>query len=355
MGAMVLAVNPGSTSTKISVYEDEDEIFTETIRHKPEDLAPFAKITDQGEFRKKLTLETVKKHGFDAARLAAVVGRGGQIFPIKAGGYRVNDLMKERILSGTFIEHASNLGALIADAIAAPLGIPAFIYDSVASDEIYDIARITGLPEIMRRPYSHVLNTRAMARKYAASIGQRYEDCNFLAAHLGSGISVNVHEKGRIVDSIESDGGPFSIERSGSVPLSYIVDIAFSGKYTWDEFTKRLNSQGGVKAHLGTNDMIEVEARIKAGDSQAELVYRALAYQAAKGIGEMSPVLAGKYDAIIITGGAAHSQMLTGWIRERVAFIAPVVVMPGENEMEALSLGALRILRGEEEAQEYGP
>jgi len=354
MGKLILAVNPGSTSTKIAVYEDENEIFTETIRHKPEDLAPFAKITDQGEFRKKLTLETINKHGVDAARLDAVVGRGGQIFPIKAGGYRVNDLMKQRLLSGAFIEHASNLGALIADAIASPLGIPAFIYDSVASDEIYDIARVTGLPEIVRRPYSHVLNTRAMARKYAASLGRRYEDCSFLAAHLGGGISVNVHEKGRIVDSIESDGGPFSIERSGSVPLSYIVDMAFSGKYTRDEFIKKLNGQGGVKAHLGTNDMIEVEARIKAGDKQAELVYRALAYQVAKGIGEMSPVLAGKYDAIIITGGAAHSRLLTAWIQERVSFIAPVVVMPGENEMEALSLGALRILRGEEEAQEYG-
>jgi butyrate kinase len=353
MGKKILAINPGSTSTKISIYDDQDEIFTETIRHKPEELAPFTKIADQFDFRKDLVASLLKKNGVDPASLDAVVGRGGQIFPVVAGGYRVNNLMKQRILNGDFIEHASNLGALIADAIASPLGIPAFIYDSVASDEIYGIARITGLPEIMRRPYSHVLNSRAMARKYAQRIGKRYEECNFLVAHIGGGVSINVHEKGRIVDSIESDGGPFSIERSGSIPLSYIVDIAYSGKYSRHELTKKLSANGGVKAHLDTNDMQEVERRIRAGDKHAKLIYEALAYQIAKGIGEMAPVLKGVYDAIIVTGGAAHSKILTDWITERISFISRVAILPGENEMEALTLGALRILNGEEQAREY--
>jgi butyrate kinase len=262
--------------------------------------------------------------------------------------------MKEKILYKDIISHASNLGALIADNIAAPLGIPALIYDSVAADEMYDIAHITGVSDIIRQPYSHVLNTKAMARKYAKTIGKHYEDMNFLVAHIGGGVSVNAHEKGRIVDSIEDDGGPFSIERSGSIPLSYIIDMAYSNKYSKKELVGKLRGMGGLKSHLGTHDCREVERRIMDGDDHAATVYKALAYQIAKGIGEMAPVLKGNIDAIILTGGVAYSEMLTGWIKEYIKFIAPVHILPGENEMEALAFGALRILNNEESLKEYG-
>ncbi|MBR0597292.1 butyrate kinase [Sinanaerobacter chloroacetimidivorans] len=353
MSYKILSINPGSTSTKFAVYQEETELHCETIDHSVEDLAPFSDITDQMEFRKEMILASFAAHGFQLNELDAVVGRGGMLPPVHAGGYYVNQKMKDRILYGPIFAHASNLGALIADAIAEPLGIPALIYDSVASDELHDIARITGIPEITRRSFTHVLNTKAMARKAAASFGKKYEDMNFVVAHLGGGISVNVHEKGKIVDVITDDGGPFSPERAGSIPLSYIVDMCFSGKYDKPAMSKMIRGMGGLKAHLGTHDCREVEKMIADGNQKAREVYEAMAYQIAKGIGEISPVLSGNIDAIILTGGVAYSKMLTDWVIERVKFIAPVILMPGENEMESLSLGALRILRQVETAREY--
>jgi butyrate kinase len=349
----ILAINPGSTSTKFAIYENETEIFTETINHTDEDLAPFPLITDQLEFRLECILSRLKQLRLGISDLSAVVGRGGMLPPLHAGGYYVNDKMKEILVGGTLLPHASNLGALIADAIAAPLNIPAFIYDSVAADELKDIARITGLPEISRRSFTHVLNTKAMARKVAEKHGKKYEEMNFLVAHLGGGISINAHEKGRIVDVITDDGGPFSPQRAGSIPLTYIVDMCYSGKYDKKTISKRLRGSGGLKAHLGTSDCRIIEKMIEKGDEKAKAVYEAMAYQISKGIGELAPALWGKVDAIIITGGIANSKMLIPWIIERVKFIAPIEIMPGENEMESLSLGALRILRGEEEAREY--
>lgn len=353
MNFKILAINPGSTSTKIAIYENEIEKYIETIDHSDEELAPFAYITDQFEFRKLHILSTIKAAGLDISNLSAVVGRGGMLPPVHAGGYYVNETMKETITNGTLLPHASNLGALIADAIAAPLGIPALIYDSVASDELNDIARITGMPEISRRSFTHVLNTKAMARKVAAKYGKKYEEMNFLVAHLGGGISINAHEKGRIIDVITDDGGPFSPERAGSIPLSYIVDMCYSGQYDKRALSKKLRGTGGLKAHLGTHDCRIVEKMIAEGDEKAKAVYEAMAYQICKGIGEMAPVLSGDIDAIILTGGVAYSKMLTTWVVERVKFIAPVEIMPGENEMESLSFGALRILRGEEICREY--
>jgi butyrate kinase len=335
------------------VYEDERELYCETIDHPDEELAAFDAITDQFEYRRNLILNRLKEKGYDLAGFAAVVGRGGLLPPVQSGGYLVNQTMKNRLTDGSLLPHASNLGALIADAIASPLGIPAYIYDSVASDELNDIARITGVPEIIRQSFTHVLNTKAMARKVAAKHGKRYEEMNFVVAHIGGGVSVNAHEKGRIVDVITDDGGPFSPERAGSIPLSYIVEMCYSGKYEKKALSKKLRGLGGLKAHLGTSDCREVEKRIAEGDVKAKAVYEAMAYQISKGIGEMSPVLSGDIDAIILTGGAANSKMLTGLIAERVKFIAPVEIVPGENEMESLSLGALRILRGEETAREY--
>ena len=361
----ILVINPGSTSTKIAVYEDETDVFLKNVEHSVEEIARYETIVDQLGFRTGAVLTSLKEmDGTDAGhdngvsageklKFDAVVGRGGMISAIEGGGYLVNEALKEIILYGGIMQHASNLGALIADAIAAPLGIPAYIYDAVGADEMDEVAHITGLPEIVRYPYSHVLNTKAMARKYAKSIGKHYEDLNLLACHTGGGGSVSAHKGGRIIDSIADDDGPFSMERTGGIPLSYVVNIAYSGKYTEAELMKMVRGMGGVKAHLGTHDLREVERRILDGDKKAELIHDALAYQIAKGLGMLAPVLKGEVDAIILTGGAAYSEMLTSKVKERVSFIAPVVVLPGENEMEALAYGAFRILNGEEAAKVY--
>ena len=349
----ILVINPGSTSTKIAVYEDRNEFFLKNIEHPVSEIDQFDTVAVQFDYRMKAVLSALENEGVSCDSLDAVIGRGGMISPIEAGGYYVNEALKNKIINGNIFPHASNLGALLADGIANPLGIPAYIYDAVGADEMYEVAHVTGLPEIRRNPYSHVLNTKAMGRKYAESIGKQYNEINILACHIGGGVTVSVHEKGRIVDSIEDDGGPFSIERAGVIPLSYIIDLAYSGEYTKEELIKRLRGMGGIKAHLGTHDFREVERRVAAGDEYAELVHEAFAYQISKGIGEMAPVLKGEFDAIILTGGAAYSQLLTNKIKKRVGFIAPVVVLPGENEMMALAYGALRILNGEEFAKEY--
>lgn len=353
MSYKILAVNPGSTSTKIAVYEDEQELFSENILHSDEERKKYNRVIDEFDMRTENIRQALGRHGVKPEELAAVVGRGGQLTGISAGGYQVNEAMKKRLADPATLEHASNLGALIADAIAAPLGIPAYIYDAVGADELKEIARITGIPEVVRQSSCHVLNTKAMARKAAKEKGQTYGQMNFIVVHLGGGISVSAHEKGRIVDVITADGGPFSPERSGSIPLNYIVDMCYSGRYSKRDMKKKVAGMGGMKAHLGTSDCIEVQKMIAAGNEAAKKVYEALAYQVAKGIGELAPVLKGNVDAIIITGGAAFSRMLTDRITEYVGFIAPVAVMPGENELESLAAGALRILNKEEAAEVY--
>ena len=349
----ILAINPGSTSTKIGVYEDERELFAETIEHSKEELAKSFELQSDFEMRRAHIFEILDKHGFDVKKLSAAVGRGGQLPPVKAGGYIVNEAMKRRIICGPIIRHASNLGALLAAAVAQIAGVPAYIYDAISSDEMKPVAKITGIPEIRRQSFCHVLNSKAMARKAAASLGRRYDEMNFVVAHLGGGISISAHERGKIVDVITDDAGPFSPERSGSVPVLYIVDMCYSGLYSKKELLAKLRGMGGLKALLGTQDCREIERMIAGGDENAKLVYEAEAYQIAKGIGELSPTLDGGVDAIILTGGVAYSKMLTGMVTERVSFIAPVMVLPGENELESLALGALRILRGEEEAHEF--
>lgn len=353
MGYKILAVNPGSTSTKVAVYEDENQMFTETVVHSDEELRKFDRVTDEFDMRKANILLALEKHGVKLEELAAVVGRGGQLGNIHAGGYFVTEDMKKELTDQATIEHASNLGALIAEAIAAPLGIPAYIYDAVGADELPGIARITGIPEVVRQSFCHVLNSKAMARKAAKNMGKTYQTANFLVAHLGGGISVSAHEKGRIIDVITADGGPFSPERSGSVPLNYIVDMCYSGTYSKKEIKKKIAGMGGLKAYLGTSNCIEIEKMIENGDARARQLYEAQAYQIAKGIGELAPVLKGNIDAVIITGGVAYSKMLTGWITDAVKFIAPVIILPGENELESLAAGALRILKGEEEAEAF--
>lgn len=349
----ILAVNPGSTSTKIAVFRNREEMFRQDIEHDPGFLDSHPDIEEQFPFRRDMVLNCLNQHFYKAEQLSAVVGRGGLLPPVKAGGYAVNQAMKDRILKGPISPHASNMGALIADAVAAPLGIPAYIYDAVSSDEFMEISRITGIPEVVRQSFCHVLNSKAMARKAAEEAGESYEEMNFLVAHMGGGISFSAHRHGKIVDALSDDGGAFSPQRSGSVPIINIVDMCYSGKYTKAELMRKIRGDGGLKAYLGTYDCREIEKMILEGNEKAELLYEAQAYQVAKGIGQLAPALKGEVDAIILTGGMAHSKMLTDWITGYVDFLGPIKIMPGEMELEALAYGCLRILQGREKAEIY--
>jgi butyrate kinase len=353
MSYKILAINPGSTSTKIALYEDEKEVFCNTLDHPVEELENYSNVQEQFEMRKEVVLSFLRENGYNLNELSAIVGRGGMLPSVKSGAYKVNEIMADRLKNNPVVEHASNLGALVAYEIANSIGVSAYIYDSVRVDELNDIARISGMADIPRTSTSHALNTRAMAMKVAAKYGKKYSDMNFVVAHLGGGISVNVHEKGRMVDILADDEGPFSPERAGKVPCNALIDLCYSGKFDKGTMKKKLRGNGGLKGYLNTVDVREVLKMVEAGDKNAEIILEAMAYQVAKGIGELSTVVEGKVDAIVITGGIAYSAVITSWIKKRVEFIAPVEIMPGENEMESLALGTLRVLNGEEEAREY--
>jgi butyrate kinase len=351
----VLIINPGSTSTKVALYEDEHPLFVETIHHSAGEIAVFAHIADQYAFRRDAVLSLLDEHQIGLDSLDAVVGRGGILRPIPSGTYRVNERMLDELRHPKEREHASNLGAIIADEIARRADVPAFIVDPVCVDEFDDIARISGLPEIERQSLSHALNLKAAARRAARELSRRYDEVNLVVAHLGGGISVTAHRRGRMVDVNQAlDGtGPFAPERAGGLPVGDVIRLCYSGKYTYEEMIKKIAGRGGLVAHLGTNDARQVEQRIKEGDEHAKLIYQAMAYQIAKEIGLMATVLKGDVDAIALTGGLARSGMLVGWIVERVDWIAVVMIYPGEDEMLAMAQGALRVLRGEEEARDY--
>ena len=354
MGCLQLIINPGSTSTKLALYDGEQKLLQSSIEHKPEQLLAFEQIGDQVPYRLGLIRDFMTRNQIKGEELSAVIGRGGLVFGLKTGGYVVNDDLCEALVNHEYSQpHASNLGGLLARAVADEYGIPAYIYDAVTSGELSPVAQITGMTDILRRSFCHVLNSRAQAIRYAASIGKRYEDLNLIVVHLGGGISASVHRHGSIVDSVGDDDGQFSPERAGCFPSLEIVRLCFSGKYTKKEMDKKIRGKGGMYAHLGTSDCREIEKMIKNGDKHADLVFQAQAYQIAKTIGLLSIVLKGDCDAIILTGGMAYSQMLTERIKDYVGFLAPVVVMPGENEMEALAQGGLRILNGEEQAHVY--
>lgn len=349
----LLILNPGSTSTKVSVFDDETPLFTESITHDPAELLHYDCVADQYEFRSELVLSCLKTHEISLESLSAIVARGGLLPPIEAGAYEVNDDMVWQLKNRPTNEHASNVGAMIAHAIAVPLGIPAYIYDGVTVDEMLPINKITGAPELLRKGLGHNLNTRAAAMKYADEQGKEYKDITAIVAHLGGGISVNLHNNGKMEDFISDDEGPFSPERCGGLPLFGAVKLCFSGEYTEKSLMKRFKSQSGLFAHLGTTDSREVEARMEAGDEHAKLIYDAMALNVAKNIGKLAPVVCGKLDAIILTGGIAYSKYFTELVKERVEFMAPVVVYPGENEMMSLALGGLRVLRGQEKAKTF--
>ncbi len=349
----ILVINPGSTSTKIAVYNEEVQEMVETIDHPGDLINQYPDTISQYEMRKDTIIKHLAVRGYYVKDFSAITGRGGMIPPCKSGAYLVNEAMVKRLRENPLIEHASNLGAVLAYEMAKTAGVNAYIYDSVMVDELEDIARISGMPKITRTSASHVLNTRAMAMKVAKKYDKKYNDLNILVAHLGGGISLSVHKKGKIVDIISDDEGPFSPERAGRVPCRSLIDLCFSGEYDKKTVHRMLRGKGGLKAYLNTADAREIEERITKGDEYAQLIYEAMAYQVAKGIGELSTVLEGDIDYIIITGGIAHSKMFTDWIIKRVKFIAPIEIMAGENEMESLAFGTLRVLRGEEEAREY--
>lgn len=355
MAYRLLIMNPGSTSTKIGVYEDDKEILIETLRHSAEEIGEYPTIVDQFEFRKNVILNVLKEKNFDIKTLSAVVGRGGLLKSIEGGTYAVNDTMLEDLKIGVQGQHASNLGGIIANEIAKELNVPAFIVDPVVVDEMEAVARVSGMPEIERKSIFHALNQKAVAKRYAKENNKDYNELNLIVAHLGGGISVGAHKAGRVVDVNNAlDGeGPFSPERSGGVPVGDLVKLCFSGKYSEAEIKKMITGKGGIVAYLGTNDAKAVDERAAAGDAEAKLIYDAMGYQVAKEIGKCAAVLSGKVDAIILTGGIAYSKNLVNYIKERVEFISQVVVYPGEDEILALAEGGLRVLRGEEAAREY--
>jgi butyrate kinase len=358
MNYRVLAINPGSTSTKIAVFDDVTPVFVKTLRHDAAKIAEFEGIIDQYEFRKELVLEVMKENNIEPKSLDAVVGRGGLVKPLKSGGtYIVNDIMLEDLKDPTRWGriHASNLGAFIAKSIADDLGLTAYIVDPVPVDEFPEIARISGVPEIERKSLFHALNIRYIARLLARELGKYFVDCNMIGVHLGGGISVVAIEKSKAIDV--NNGllgmGPFSPQRAGGLPIGDLLDMAYSGEYTKKELVGKLAAKSGLLAYLGTDDGLEIEKRIQNGDQKAELIMSAMCYQIGKEIGACAAALKGNVDAIFITGGLAYDKFIVNYVTAMTKFIAPVHVIPGEREMEALTQGAVRVLKGMETGKNY--
>lgn len=353
---LILAINPGSTSTKFSLFEEETLIFEKTLRHTPEELAVFEKLTDQFNFRKNLIMKELSERKIDFNNVIAVVGRGGLTNPIESGVYKVNQKMLDHLKAGLSGVHACNLGALIADDIASALpGATAYIVDPVVVDELQPVARISGHPEIVRKSIFHALNQKAVARIFAASIGKKYEDLSLVITHMGGGISVGAHYKGKVIDvnnALDGDG-PFSPERSGGLPSGQLADLCFNGKYSHSEIKSMITGNGGMMAYLGTNNFIEVSRMADEGDAKAILIRDAVSYQVGKEIGAMAAALKGNVDAIILTGGMAHQDELINSIKKMIEFIAPVVVFPGEDELKSLAYNGLLAIDGQIKVRTY--
>jgi butyrate kinase len=355
MAYVILTINPGSTSTKIGVFEDGKQLFTESVSHSAEEIASFPSIASQYEFREQHIRGALEKRGFDLKKLSAVVGRGGLLKPIPGGVYRVNEAMKRELLEARNGEHASNLGALIAGRLSEELGVPAFIADPVVVDELDDVARVAGHKLFAKKSIFHALNQKAVARRWSKEQGKDYGKVNLIVALMGGGVSVGLHREGKVVDvnqALNGDG-PFSPERSGGLPTGELVKICFSGKYSEKEVFKMLTGQGGIVSYLGTNDMREVEKRELAGDPDAILITRAFCYKIAREIGALAAANHGKVDGIILTGGIAYQKTVVDDIRARVEWIAPLTIYPGEGELEALALAGTRALSGEAVAMTY--
>lgn len=347
----ILVINPGSTSTKIAFFEGNTQIWKESIDHAREELAQYDAIVDQMDMRYELVVKAMERHGVHLKDLTAVASRGGTIAPLHSGAYEVNDKMVEVIRTNPQDQHASLLGALIAYKMAGEVGIKAYIYDAVTVDELLPVCHVTGLPQIRRVGQGHHLNMRAAALKYCRDNGVDYYSSTLLVAHLGGGITTSLQMNGRVADMSNDEDGPFAPERAGCLPASPFLNLCFSGEYTKKDVAKLLKGKGGLVAWLGTSDSRDVEKMIAAGDEKAKLVYEAMALNVSKALARLTPLCRGKVDQIILTGGIAYSEYFTNMIREQVDWIAPVTVIPGENEMQALADGALRVLRGEETAR----
>lgn len=351
----ILSINPGSTSTKIAVYDEENQIMEKVLRHSNEEIAKYPDIYSQKEFRKKLILEALEEFSIPVASLSAVVGRGGLLKPISGGTYLVTEKMVEDLKNGISGEHASNLGGVIAKEIADQIDKKAYIVDPVVVDEMESIAKLSGIPEISRKSIFHALNQKAVSRKYCKEKKVDYKNQNLIVVHMGGGISIGIHSNGKVIDvnnALDGDG-PFTPERAGTIPAGQLLEMCFSEKYDESFIKKRLKGNGGIVAYLGTNDVRDVEKMIIDGNEKAKLILDAMVYQIAKEVGGMATVVSGEINAIILTGGISYSKYVVKTLEERIKFIAPVTVYPGEDEMSALAMGGLRVLNREEEAKRY--
>lgn len=355
MAIKSLIINPGSTSTKIGVFEDETLLFEETLRHSTEEIAQYASIIDQKDFRKNIITNFLADKNFDMKSLNVIVGRGGLLKPIPSGTYTVTDELLADLKIGVQGQHAGNLGGILAREIGDSLGIPSYIVDPIVVDELIPEARISGCPDLPRTSIFHALNQKAVAKRYAKETGRPYDSMNLIVVHMGGGVSVGAHKNGKVIDVFNAlDGdGAFSPERSGAVPVGALVKMCFSGKYTEKEVYKKLVGNGGFNAYLGTNDMRDVDKMCDNGDENAKLVRDAFCLQISKNIGAMAAVMEGKIDQIIVTGGIAYDKYVVESLKAHAGFIAPFTVYPGEDELLALVQGGLRVMNGEEKAQEY--
>ena len=353
----ILVINPGSTSTKIAVFQDDNEIFNRTIKHSPEQLTGYTKVIDQYEFRRKIIEEQLKENNIDLRSFDSVVGIGGLTRPVESGTYIINKKMLDDLADKSIwgMSHASALGAYIAKSISDELNIPAFIVDPISVNEFDDIARISGVVEIERKCLSHALNIKAVGRELAQTLCKDFNECNFIAAHLGGGITISPLRKGRIIDANNAmlGMGPFSPQRAGALPIGGVIDLCFSGKYTKKELERKFVKESGFIAYLGTDDGIAIVKEIEKNNKKFITIVQAMAYQIAKEVGACATVLKGKVDAIYYTGGLANNKYLMKWIKERTEFIAPIYIYPGEKEMYAMAQGVIRVLKGEEQAKEY--
>ncbi|WP_367356029.1 butyrate kinase [Mesotoga sp.] len=356
--SIILVINPGSTSTKLALFRDSEIIGEHTIRHSPQELNQFASLYEQSAFRKALIVSFLESAGHPLTEIDAIIGRGGMLRPLEGGTYAVNDDMIEDLRSAKYGEHASNLGAILAKELALKngKGIPAYIADPVVVDEMDPVAKLSGHPDYTRRSIFHALNQKAVAREVASRYGKKYEEMNFIVVHMGGGISIGAHKRGRVVDvnnALNGDG-PFSPERAGTLPISGLIKLCYSGKYSKNEVKKLIKGNGGLMAYTGTSDCRIIQQAIINGDRQAEKAYRAMAYQIVKWTGRMAAVLSGDVDSIIITGGIAHdSRFMVPWLTEKLSFIAPISVVPGGNEELSLAMACSRVLEGIEKAKEY--
>ena len=347
----ILTINPGSTSTKIALFKDNELEFEQVLRHPAEELNQFSKLIDQYEYRKEKIINFLEEKNITLKDLDAISCRGGLIGPIPSGTYTINDSLFTRL--STDVVHASNLAGIIGYNLSKELDIPSYITDPVTVDEMAPIAKVTGIPGIERKSKFHALNQKAIARRAAKQLNRRYDESNFIVIHIGGGISIGAHEKGKVIDvnNVIDGDGPMAPTRAGSIPVEAIIDLCFSGKYTRTELKEYVSQRAGLTDYLGTSDVRDVQEMMEQGNEQAKMLYEAMAYQICKNVGAMATVLKGKIDAIVVTGGVAYSKQFIRLLKERIDFLGEVIVIPGEEEMLALAEGALRVLTGEEEAK----